>query len=120
MTLQLANITFDCEHPPALAEFWSAAIDRPVDAEPNQYFASIGVAENVLPRWLFLKVPEAKASKNRCHLDMASENRSEEIARLVALGATHISDKAEYGHEWSVMNDPEGNEFCIGGPMNPD
>ncbi len=118
MTLTIGNITFDCEDPPALARFWSAAIDRPVDDGPNRYFASIGVTEDVRPRWLFLAVPEAKEAKNRCHLDLESENRSKEITRLVGLGAAHIADKAEHGHEWSVMNDPEGNEFCIGGPMN--
>jgi hypothetical protein len=119
MTLTIGNITFDCENPIALAEFWSTAIDRKMDDGPNHYFASIGVTDDELPRWLFLKVPEPKDAKNRCHLDMASENRSADIERLVAIGATHVADKAEHGHEWSVMNDPEGNEFCIGGPMNP-
>lgn len=118
MTLTIGNITFDCEDPPALAAFWSEALDRQVDESPNPYFASIGITEDVLPRWLFLKVPEAKQAKNRCHLDLVTENPSEEIARLVAIGATHVADKAEYGHEWSVMNDPEGNEFCIAGSMN--
>lgn len=119
MTLTIGNITFDCVDPQAMAAFWSAAIDRPVDDGANHFFASIGVASDELPNWLFLKVPEDKTAKNRCHLDMGSENRGADIERLVALGATHIGDKAEFGHEWSVMNDPEGNEFCIGGPMNP-
>lgn len=118
MTLSLGNITFDCENPQTVADFWSAAIDRPVDPQPNEFFASIGVEGDVRPRWLFLKVPEAKEAKNRCHLDLECPNRSVEIERLVELGATHVADKAEWGHEWSVMNDPEGNEFCIGGPMN--
>ena len=39
-----------------------------------------------------------------------------EVARVVALGATHIHDKAEFGLTWTTLADPEGNEFCIGSP----
>ena len=41
---------------------------------------------------------------------------AKEVARLLELGATHLADKAEYGHEWAVLQDPEGNEFCVSGP----
>ncbi len=35
------------------------------------------------------------------------------MARLVELGATHVADKEEWGHSWAVLNDVEGNEFCV-------
>ena len=82
----------------------------------TRFFASIGAAEDIRPRWLFIKVPESKTAKNRCHLDMVTDDRPAEIERLVALGATHVADKDEWNFQWSVMNDPEGNEFCIAGP----
>jgi hypothetical protein len=47
------------------------------------------------------------------HLDMASDDRDAEIARLVGLGATEVGHHDEHGHAWTVMNDPEGNEFCV-------
>jgi Glyoxalase-like domain len=37
-----------------------------------------------------------------------------QIARLVQLGATRIEDKNEFGYTWTLMADPEGNEFDIG------
>lgn len=113
MTLQIGNITFDCEDPKKVAAFWSAAIDRPVDEGASQFFASIGMADGQLPRWLFLAVPEAKSAKNRLHLDLGTDDRVADVARLVSLGATHVADKDEWGHSWAVLTDVEGNEFCI-------
>lgn len=116
MSLGLANITFDCADPKKMSSFWSAVTDRPVDEGASDFFASIGMTTAERPRWLFSQVNEAKAAKNRCHLDLESTDVQADIARLVELGATHVADKDEWNHKWSVMLDPEGNEFCISGP----
>ena len=48
------------------------------------------------------------------HVDLASRDPAAEVARLVALGAKKIEDRQGNGTSWTVMLDPEGNEFCIG------
>jgi hypothetical protein len=61
-------------------------------------------------------VPEAKASKNRVHLDLlpAEQTRDQEVARLLELGATMVADhRRPDGTGWVVLADPEGNEFCV-------
>jgi hypothetical protein len=115
MSLTLANVTFDCDDALAVARFWSAVLDRPLDAEPSEYFASIGIGDTEDTSWLFAKVPEAKTAKNRVHVDLASPSgdREDEVARLIGLGAKRLADKDEWGHRWTVMADPEGNEFCV-------
>jgi Glyoxalase-like domain len=50
------------------------------------------------------------------HVDLEAEDREKEITRLLELGATRGADHDEYGVSWTVMADPEGNEFCIAGP----
>jgi predicted enzyme related to lactoylglutathione lyase len=60
-----------------------------------------------------VKVPEPKTAKNRLHLDVAAADVEVEVARLVGLGATKVADTEEYGYTWTVMADPEGNEFCV-------
>lgn len=119
MTLQLANVTFDCDDTLAVARFWSAALDRPLDPDPSEHFASIGTSDgDDTPHWLFAKVPEKKTAKNRCHVDFRTESRDTvqtEVDRLVELGATVIREpKEEWGAYWATLQDPEGNEFCIG------
>lgn len=47
------------------------------------------------------------------HLDLECADLAAEVARLVDLGATHVADHADFGIAWSVMQDPEGNEFCL-------
>lgn len=65
-------------------------------------------------RLLFQRVPEAKTVKNRLHLDVhAGPGRREaEVKRLEALGATVLHEVAQPGGTWTVLADPEGNEFC--------
>ena len=62
MSIDLANITFDCANPPKMAAFWSAVTDRPVDEGASAFFASIGMSAADRPRWLFLLVDEAKTA----------------------------------------------------------
>jgi len=66
-----------------------------------------------------MKVPEPKAGKNRLHLDLVTDGSMEaEVIRLVEAGAQLIEvrqDLASYDNpdSWTVMRDPEGNEFCV-------
>ena len=118
MTLRAANITFDCQDALAVGRFWSTALRRPLDPDASTHFASIGRADPdpAQPNWYFAAVPEKPTpSKNRVHVDLEADDMATEVTRLLELGATHLADKAEYGHEWAVLQDPEGNEFCVSG-----
>ena len=122
----LADIVFDCAHPASLARFWAAVLDdyavAPYDAEELARLASLGINSTeddptVLvesndggPRLWFQRVPEPKITKNRVHLDVRSADLHGEVARLRALGAGVIDDAAD---GLIVMQDPEGNEFCM-------
>jgi hypothetical protein len=62
---------------------------------------------------LFLQqVREPKTARNRVHLDLVGGNRALEIVRLRELGATIREEREGY----TVMQDPEGNEFCVKDP----
>ncbi|MCP3910917.1 MAG: VOC family protein [Actinomycetia bacterium] len=115
MSTHIAAITFDCVNAMTLAEFWSAALGRPIDPgepAPGPFFARILGGEGS-PTLMFIQVPEPKSVKNRAHLDLGTDNREAEVERLVGLGASRVHDKAEWGIEWTTLADPEGNEFCI-------
>jgi Glyoxalase-like domain len=116
MALRLGNITLDCEDVLKVADFWSAALARPLDEGSSEFFASIGGgdADRVEPAWYFAKVPEPKSAKNRVHPDLTSSDPSV-IEDLVALGASVEGEHEMPGgaHRWTVMHDPEGNEFCV-------
>lgn len=115
MTLKLANVTFDCANALGLARFWSEALDLPIKDDANAFFAALdgGPAG---PTWFFLQVPEGKSVKNRVHVDLESDDMAAEVSRLVGLGATTVAEKNEYDMTWTILTDPEGNEFCVSGP----
>lgn len=116
MALSLVHVTFDCADPPRLAAFWSAALDRPIADGAMEFFTALEPAGPGDPAWFFIKVPEPKSTKNRVHVDLEAADRPAEVARLVSLGATAVSDHDEWGASWTVLTDPEGNEFCVGDP----
>ena len=109
--MERTNITFDVVDPERLAAFWVAATGRRL-AEATPDVALLTSATEPV-RLLFLKVAEGKAVKNRMHLDFQAADRIAEVARLRGLGATEYATHQEHGMIWTVMTDPEGNEFCI-------
>ena len=117
MTSRIMSVTVDCENAAQLAGFWAQVLGTEVDPgqpDASEFFASIGRAGvGGGPMMMFIKVPEGKTAKNRVHLDLATDDRTAEVARLVQLGATHLHDKDEWGVSWSTLADPEGNEFCV-------
>ena len=66
------------------------------------------------PAWYFTQVPERKHTTNRVHIDLTTRD-PDAIDRLVLLGAEVIGRHEVPGgtHTWTVLRDPEGNEFCV-------
>jgi len=114
MTARIGNVAFDCADVLRTARFWSAVLGRALDATSTAEFASIGGADadRGEPAWYFNRVAERKQAKNRVHLDMIDPDPSS-VDRLVALGATVIGSHSFGSHRWTVLQDPEGNEFCV-------
>jgi predicted enzyme related to lactoylglutathione lyase len=113
--LKIGNVTFDCEKPARVAAFWGAALGYKVEAF-SEFASQATHPEGTPPNLLFIKVPEARTVKNRVHMDVAADDPETEIARLIRLGATRGDSHTmpEFGISWTVMQDPEGNELCVG------
>ena len=127
MASRLTELSLDCHDPEALAAFWCAALDWVVlDRVPG--LVEIGPAGRddrelleavrsgpVAPTMFLAAVEEDKVVKNRMHVDLSPVDRSQddEVERLLALGATR-AEVGQTGEEsWTVLADPEGNEFCV-------
>jgi catechol 2,3-dioxygenase-like lactoylglutathione lyase family enzyme len=114
MTARIGNVAFDCDDVLKTATFWSAVLGRPLDKGSSEHFASIGGTDAARgkPAWYFAKVAEPKRAKNRVHLDLVNPDPSA-VDEFVRLGATVTGEHEMPGHRWTVLQDPEGNEFCI-------
>jgi hypothetical protein len=136
------QIVFDANDVPRLVAFWEQALGYQVQPPPPEFetwedFArENGISEEQWdgwgalidpdgkrPRIFFQRVPEGKTAKNRVHLDvnvgegLDGEDRTTRVKqvadRLEGLGATRQREAFERGEFWIVMQDPEGNEFCL-------
>ncbi|HEX3793967.1 MAG TPA: VOC family protein [Acidimicrobiales bacterium] len=114
MSVFISNVTFDSADPRTHAAFWSAVTGYEPIEERDEFVALQAPDKRGVRRILFLQVPEPKTAKSRMHVDLATRNPEAEIERLVGLGATKVEYREGNGTSWTVMLDPEGNEFCIG------
>jgi predicted enzyme related to lactoylglutathione lyase len=118
VTSSILNVTFECLNAASLAQFWSEITGSPyqrVDMPGNPFW----VVESVDATGIclvFVTVSEEKKVKNRLHLDLVplNDTQAEELTRFESLGARVVDDRRnlEPGG-WVVMEDPEGNEFCL-------
>jgi len=113
MASLVETLTIDCRDPAAQAAFWCGVLDYHVAAETED---DCWIDDPAGRGWsmLFQVVPEGKSVKNRLHLDLRPPTSMEdEVVRLEELGATSVRLVAEGGSFWTIMEDPEGNEFCV-------
>jgi catechol 2,3-dioxygenase-like lactoylglutathione lyase family enzyme len=113
MGLTVGMVTIDCTDPQQLARFWSAALGVEVQADYGDYVFLQRPADGG-PMLGLQRVPEPRAGKNRVHVDLRGESRATGVPRLVGLGATVLGEHEVPGLRWTVLTDPEGNEFCLG------
>jgi predicted enzyme related to lactoylglutathione lyase len=114
MPLRLHHIVIDTHDLPRLARFWSEALGWPVLSQQDREIV-IGPDPDAPVGLCLMPVDDAKTVKNRLHLDLTTSaaDRDAEIERLLSLGARRV-DVGQTGQEsWTVLADPEGNEFCV-------
>ena len=138
---QRVQIAIDCQDPGRLAAFWARVLgyelakppagydswaehSRKQADEPGEAWIKIVDSNGSGPTLLFHRVPESKTVKNRVHLDVRApddgsgsreQQVAEFIANVVAWGGSKMRDVTDDAGYFAVMQDPEGNEFCIGG-----
>ena len=116
------EIVFDCNNPAELARFWAELLDgydvRPYDEEEIARLATLGLTpetdttvmvDGPGPSFCFQNVDGRVYDNNRVHLDIESNERSADVERMKAAGATVDRVLPTY----TVMRDPEGNQFCL-------
>ena len=115
--ITVSGVTIDSAEPEKLAAWWAEALGWQLDG------CCCRAPGGGLQRLEFMPVPEAKTVKNRVHIDFGADDVQAAVDRLVAMGATIAWEEdfqPELGYRNLVLRDPEGNEFCVGGPGDAD
>jgi hypothetical protein len=107
--LEWEQTSVDAHDPVSLGRWWQQALGWVVvNDSPDEF--EIRPAQDTLPGLLFVSVPEEKT--NRLHLDFRPDDKDVEVERLLTLGA-RLADVGQGEQPWTVLADPEGNEFCV-------
>ncbi|WP_020673809.1 VOC family protein [Amycolatopsis nigrescens] len=137
------QVTFDVADPARQARFWAVALGYELQKPPPGFDSWVAFAERIglprerwdamaavvdpegtRPRLLFQRVPEGKVAKNRVHLDVHVSGEhggteagwnliQEHVRRLAEAGATVLHENHDEAGRCMVLQDPEGNEFCV-------
>lgn len=115
MGFAFRNVAIDCNDLDRMTSFWSAITGFEL-AWSSDTYNFLRHPDGRRPGLVMQKVPEAPTSKTRIHLDLdaiGSVDEEAAVGRAVELGATFVEAHEEFGVRWVVMQDPEGNVFCI-------
>jgi uncharacterized glyoxalase superfamily protein PhnB len=129
---RIANITFTCRDPKRLADFWIAALGYVRHELPDEILDQLRESgfdmtsrdaaidpDGKQPRLFFIKGEKTSTTAIPIHLDIASDDPDGAVQRLLELGATVKERKTQTIGPWTesftVLQDPEGNSFCVQG-----
>ncbi|MEV6195291.1 VOC family protein [Streptomyces sp. NPDC051920] len=112
MAVSLYQLVIDAHDLPGLARFWCQVLDWRVLFEDDDEIV-IGSDAHALPGICFVRVGDRKTVKNRLHIDLTPDDRAAEVERILALGARRVDVGQGEDVTWTVLADPEGNEFCL-------
>ncbi|MFI7066396.1 VOC family protein [Kribbella sp. NPDC050124] len=117
MACRIGELVLGCRDPEVLAQFWCEVLDFVV-LDREEGMVEIGPREGFggpQPTVILSYRDEPEPGKTRLHIDVNPTDRDQdaELERLLALGA-RPADIGQTGEEhWHVLQDPEGNEFCL-------
>lgn len=127
MAVRWYSVVIDCHDIAVQARWWARVLDWRISYEDDDevviappHATEVSATPRLQdhgPEMFFLPVPETKTLKNRLHIDLApgsGDDQATEVSRLEAMGARRINvGQDESKVSWVVMEDPEGNEFCV-------
>ena len=116
--LRLLNITFSCNDPERLAEFWGTLLDYEAASAGDSWIATDPRGEGT--RLLFNRMEKSGTIEVPIHVDVNVPDREAELNRILQLGGRFVETRSDsigdFSETWTVMRDPEGNGFCIQSP----
>lgn len=93
--------------------FWGAVLGSEVAQEFAPYFVWFAPQHEGGISVALQAVEDPTEGPRRLHLDSAVPDVAAAKAQIIELGGSHLADREMSGFHWTVMADPEGNEFCI-------
>ena len=111
--MKIGSVVIDCNDFDRMSEFWSAALGYVPREPPDDDWVVLRDPDGANVNVSLNQVPEPRVGKNRLHLDLYTDDQDGEVERLLRLGATRHQRVPEPDEDFIVLEDPEGNLFCV-------
>ncbi|MEA2499665.1 MAG: hypothetical protein QOH26_2070 [Actinomycetota bacterium] len=111
--MKVGSVVIDCNDFDVMFAFWRQAL-RYVPREPaDDDWVVLKDPDGIGVQVSLQQVPEPRSGKNRLHLDLYTTSQADEVERLLTFGATRHPREPEPDEDFIVLEDPEGNLFCV-------
>lgn len=112
--MKIGSIVIRCYEFDKMLEFWQRALHYVPRAPVRDGWVVLRDPEGSGPNVSLDQVPEKRTGKrSRLHLDLYSVRRESDVERLISLGATRYPWRYKPGDDFVVLQDPDGNLFCV-------
>lgn len=111
--LRIGSIVWGVRDVPAAIAFWTQALDYHPVREPSADWAILVPRDGAGPQMAISQVSSTAHDHQRHHLDLYATDREREVERLIALGARRAAWRYPEGADYVVLEDPDGNSFCV-------
>lgn len=119
--MKIGSIVIRCYDFDKMLAFWREALHYVPSRPPENGWVILRDPEGQGPNISLDQVPEKlrpaflkrSRKRSRLHLDLYTTDQEGEVERLVKLGATRYSWRYKPGDDFVVLEDPDGNLFCV-------
>lgn len=111
--MKIGSIVFACHQFDRMLAFWQEALRYVPRDPPSDGWVVLRDPKGEGPNVSLDRVPTPRRSRSRLHLDLYATDREAEVERLVGLGATRYPWRYKPGADFVVLEDPDGNLFCV-------
>jgi hypothetical protein len=111
--MKIGSIVIDCNEFDKMLAFWQETLHYVSRNPPKGGWVVLGDLEGRNPNISLNQVSMKRRGRNGLHLDLYTDNREAEISRLLKIGAKRHQQKYETEDDFRVLEDPDGNLFCV-------
>jgi hypothetical protein len=111
--MNIGSIVIACYEFDKMLEFWQEAL-RYVPREPaKDGWVLLHDPKGKNPNVSLNQVSKKRPGRSRLHLDLYTNNGEADVHRLIKIGATRYPWRYKPDDDFVVLEDPDGNLFCV-------
>ena len=111
--MRIGSVVIHCHEFERMVAFWSAALGYEPRSPASGGWVVLTDPTGRGPNLSFQARESRRPARSWLHLDLYAEDQAREVARLLELGAKRYPWRHGEGADYVVLEDPDGNLFCV-------